>query len=92
MESNIPLNYIETANSILHEMPWIEVKEYKVQIYKIVVNFMYVLHNMLYRKLVQISAGMGHNNYVIAMLTKEAMIFNSNWFMDLPVILLELEK
>lgn len=30
MESAIRLNYIETAGSILHEMPWVVVKEYKV--------------------------------------------------------------
>ena len=33
MESAIRLNYIETASSILHEMPWVVVKEYKVCMY-----------------------------------------------------------
>ena len=31
MESTACLHYIETANSVLHEVPWVVVKEYKVQ-------------------------------------------------------------
>jgi len=30
LESAIHLNYIETTDSVLHEMPWVVVKEYKV--------------------------------------------------------------
>jgi len=30
MESPIHLHYIETASSILHEMPWIVVEDHKV--------------------------------------------------------------
>ena len=33
VKSAIRLNYIETASSILHEMPWVVVKEYKVCTY-----------------------------------------------------------
>jgi len=42
LQSPIHLNYIETTDSVLHEMPWVVVKYYKVS-YSICI-IMYFMH------------------------------------------------